>query len=205
MHDLGFAHRDLKPDNVLLYLIEGRVAHLTISDFSAAIECAVGESLTVFPNHIGGASVEGDRTTIDYCCPEMVGTKSNQVYAVDPASMDVWSLGAVLAVVGLRGEPFILGSDPQRTLRDIALRLARRPYVARGTHGARTVPHRKRPQTRHAPHGSNKSENQKEKTTRAPFSFYVFYFKFPAGSLFVVLSLSPVPFLSNLAVVLVLV
>ena len=28
--------------------------------------------------------------------------------------------------------------------------LARRPYVARGTHGARTVPHRKRPHTRHA-------------------------------------------------------
>ena len=28
--------------------------------------------------------------------------------------------------------------------------LARRPYVARGTHGARTVPHRKSPHTRHA-------------------------------------------------------
>ena len=44
--------------------------------------------------------------------------------------------------------------------------LARRPYVARGTHGARTVPHRKRPHTRHASRAPGRVRRQGAERSR---------------------------------------
>ena len=47
--------------------------------------------------------------------------------------------------------------------KDSDLPLARRPYVARVTRGARTVPHRKRPRTRHAPRAPRAKPTSKER------------------------------------------
>ena len=44
--------------------------------------------------------------------------------------------------------------------------LARRPCVARGTHGARTVPHRKRPHTRHASRAPGRVRRQGAERSR---------------------------------------
>ena len=100
MHDKGWVHKDLKPDNILM----NRSAEVRIIDFSLAVRKASALS-KVFASKKG--VIRGTRT---YIAPETIRKQPST-----PAT-DIYSLGIVLYEC-LTGKPPFSGESPQDLLR----------------------------------------------------------------------------------------
>ena len=100
MHDKGWIHMDVKPDNILL----NRASEVRLIDFSLAVRKA-----NAISKMLGGSKglIRGTRT---YLAPETI---KKQV--ATPAT-DIYSLGVVLYEC-LTGKPPFVGDSPQDLLR----------------------------------------------------------------------------------------
>eukprot|EP00475_Leptophrys_vorax_P030162 TRINITY_DN449_c0_g2_i2.p1 TRINITY_DN449_c0_g2~~TRINITY_DN449_c0_g2_i2.p1 ORF type:complete len:491 (-),score=134.20 TRINITY_DN449_c0_g2_i2:118-1590(-) len=127
IHELGYAHRDLKPDNILLE----RSGHIRIADFglckkifesnsssnaySSGEEDDIGledEKNSSVPKHMRLKSVVGSP---DYCAPELV--ESIDGYGPE---CDYWSLGCIVFECILGYPPFYCDdADPMATWKKI--------------------------------------------------------------------------------------
>lgn len=85
LHDLGFAHRDLKPGNILL----SAGGHVKVIDFGEAIP--LDRKATQFTG------------TPPYIAPELY---ESGVDAYDAAAADLWSLGMLLLRLYLEDDPW---------------------------------------------------------------------------------------------------
>lgn len=83
-HRLGFVHCDLKPHNILFGLVGGD-ANFKLCDFDSA-------------RH-KGENVELNRYTKEWVCPEMYFHSKDGTPLKAKASMDIFSLGLILAVI----------------------------------------------------------------------------------------------------------
>ncbi|MEX0715808.1 MAG: serine/threonine-protein kinase [Planctomycetaceae bacterium] len=100
MHDLGWAHRDVKPDNILL----NRNSEIRLIDFSLALRIASG-----LGKLLAGKSkvIQGTRT---YIAPETIKRESST------ARTDMYSLGVTFFEI-LTGRPPFLANSPNDLLR----------------------------------------------------------------------------------------
>lgn len=101
MHDKGWIHKDIKPDNILL----NRAGEVRIIDFSLAVRKAGGLAKLMGGNK--KAAIRGTRT---YLAPETIRKEPST-----PAT-DIYSLGITFYEV-LTGTPPFKGDSPQDLLR----------------------------------------------------------------------------------------
>jgi len=101
MHDKGWVHKDIKPDNILL----NRAGEVRIIDFSLAVRKAGG-----FAKLMGGSKKAAIRGTRTYLAPETIRKEPST-----PAT-DIYSLG-IAFYEALVGTPPFKGDSPQDLLR----------------------------------------------------------------------------------------
>ena len=101
MHDKGWVHKDIKPDNILL----NRAGELRIIDFSLAVRKASG-----LAKLMGGSKKAAIRGTRTYLAPETIRKEPST-----PAT-DIYSLG-ITFYEALVGTPPFKGDSPQDLLR----------------------------------------------------------------------------------------
>ncbi|GIL50341.1 hypothetical protein Vafri_6574 [Volvox africanus] len=104
-HKRGFAHRDIKPDNLMLHKVEG-TKNLLLK------MCDFGLSKYVSESGLSNAKVG----TLDYMAPEVMDSRGRNGY--DAKAADVWSCGVVLYVMLCGCFPFI--SEVERMVRSKA-------------------------------------------------------------------------------------
>jgi calcium-dependent protein kinase len=88
IHGRGFAHRDLKPDNILLEEGESDIPNTLLADFGLAAYRRPGEHFTDF---VG---------TLEYCAPEI------HEHVPYTEAADMWSFGVLLYELLTQDYPF---------------------------------------------------------------------------------------------------
>ncbi|RMZ69731.1 camk kinase [Pyrenophora seminiperda CCB06] len=125
LHDQGIAHRDLKPDNILMTSFEAD-ARVVISDFGAArfLPGDKAQSASQSHKHQRMFSMVG---TLEYAAPEI--HKLNRAIPADGGyskSVDMWAIGSITAIL-LTGEAlFVDHSHPEyhKNPKDVIVGLA---------------------------------------------------------------------------------
>ncbi|KAH6665638.1 calcium/calmodulin-dependent protein kinase [Halenospora varia] len=105
MHESGFAHRDIKPGNIL---VESNSPEwlIKIADFGISKRAQEGE--TDFRTHVG---------TSGYIAPEVIGFFSENGSAVPySVAVDIWAIGIITVELLLKRLPFINIYDLTRYL-----------------------------------------------------------------------------------------
>jgi len=102
MHDKGWIHKDIKPDNILL----NRASEVRVIDFSLAVRKAGGLSMLMGGGNTKGA-IRGTRT---YLAPETIKKEASSL------ATDIYSFGVTLFEC-LTGTPPFKGDTPQDLLR----------------------------------------------------------------------------------------
>ncbi|KAF2488710.1 kinase-like protein [Lophium mytilinum] len=108
LHDRGIVHRDLKPDNILMTSLD-ESARVVVTDFGGA---------RIIPLPVGGKGpgkwkgrMFSKMGTIEYAAPEIF--QQNRTIPRDQgysASVDMWSVGCIVAVL-LTGQNVFAGSE----------------------------------------------------------------------------------------------
>ncbi|KAF8463678.1 kinase-like domain-containing protein, partial [Kalaharituber pfeilii] len=117
LHEHGIAHRDLKPDNILLTSSE-HGARIVLADFGAAKQAPPGTRMLTF---VG---------TVEYTAPFGLPIYNVQVPGNPAASgydhsVDLWSVGVILYMMLAGQQPFALngtGPTENKNVHDRALR-----------------------------------------------------------------------------------
>jgi serine/threonine protein kinase len=109
LHDMRIIHCDLKPDNILVY----PDGHLSISDFGLAVSW-LDPRYNDYPSHaFRGRGLGG---TYGYMAPEIISAfqnpdgprRGNYGFAAD-----IWSMGVIVAELGMRGRHFVSYEDEE--------------------------------------------------------------------------------------------
>ncbi len=101
MHDQGYLHRDIKPDNILF----NKGSELRLIDFS--LSSRIAGAVTKMLSSKRGKLIQGTRT---YIAPETI------LKAVPTVQTDIYSLGVTFFEL-LTGEPPFKGSSPDELLK----------------------------------------------------------------------------------------
>jgi serine/threonine protein kinase len=88
LHDIGMVHMDVKPENLLVDVQDGRLVNLKVADLG--MSCAAGTVLTTRPG------------SPNYCAPELI----NPADVTAGFEMDMWSAGIVLYVMIAQSFPW---------------------------------------------------------------------------------------------------
>ncbi|KFY76901.1 hypothetical protein V499_03592 [Pseudogymnoascus sp. VKM F-103] len=105
MHEINFAHRDLKPGNILVVSTSPWL--VKIADFGISKQCHEGTQLQT---QLG---------TTEYMAPELKGHfRSSHSISVYSISVDIWAIG-VITMELLLTHPFLYSSDQEDYTRGI--------------------------------------------------------------------------------------
>lgn len=113
LHEMRIIHCDLKPDNILVF----PNGHLSISDFGLAVSW-LDPRYRNHPSHaFRGRRLAG---TDGYMAPEIVSPINNPNASGRGNfgfSADIWSLGVVIAELGMGGRRFVAYEDEEERQR----------------------------------------------------------------------------------------
>lgn len=99
MHEIGFVHGDLKPENLMLSTENTSDAVIKLIDFGCA---QVDTSQKATPGVVG--------LTTAYASPEMLAIPPGRRKRIDPP-LDMWALGVILHIMLVGCHPFDLTGD----------------------------------------------------------------------------------------------
>lgn len=122
LHEMGIAHKDLKPENVLID--DKGIAKLCdfgVSAYGNEIEGDLSSPVKLSTAYVGSPP---------YSPPEVMklremGSSDKKKWAYDPYKMDCWALGMLLFCVVYRGVPFSTASPNDHAYREYSFNHSR--------------------------------------------------------------------------------
>ncbi|KAL7561103.1 hypothetical protein ACA910_009662 [Epithemia clementina (nom. ined.)] len=117
LHARGIGHCDLKPANVLVSSLSGR---LLLTDFGSAVEFPLSSSSSSTSSYGGKTTRLSHHRNIQgttmYSAPEMLGITRRGIHSSDESqnatpAMDLWSLGCIIYALWCGQSPFAAPSD----------------------------------------------------------------------------------------------
>ncbi|XP_072315790.1 citron Rho-interacting kinase-like, partial [Eucyclogobius newberryi] len=116
VHSLGYVHRDVKPENVLI----DRTGHIKLADFGSAAKLTAERTVSSSSVHV---------RTQEYLSPEVLSVMSGSGASYGP-ECDWWSLGVVAYEMIYGTSPFNDGTKRNIINHQLSLKLPQHPRVS---------------------------------------------------------------------------